>query len=189
MTNAAARNKTGNKASKEANGGFPPGKGKGKHSLLVAMVVLGVAAIGAVGWFGNFFQDSPAERARKAGVIETADAVKIPLASLNSGEAIFLAADLEGRRIRYFALKSSDGVYRSAFDACDVCFRANRGYRQEGDRMVCNNCGQAFPSVKVNELKGGCNPAPLVRTVDGGHLLIQKKDIAAGSGYFVGQRS
>ncbi|HBX44123.1 MAG TPA: DUF2318 domain-containing protein [Deltaproteobacteria bacterium] len=189
MKNTAGRKETAHTTSKGAAGGPRPGGGKGKRTFLFAAVFLGVAAIGAAGWFGYFFQDSPVERARKAGVIETADAVRIPLSALESGKAIFLEADLEGRRIHYFAVKSSDGVHRAAYDACDVCFRSNKGYRQEGDLMVCNNCGQTFPSVKVNELKGGCNPAPLVRTVDGDHLLIQKKDIAAGSGYFVGQRS
>ena len=189
MKKTAGRKEPSNRTPQEATGGPRPGGGKAKRTFLLAAVFLGVAAIGAVAWFGNFFQDSPSERARKAGVIETADAVRIPLSALESGKAIFLEADLEGRRIRYFAVKSSDGVHRAAYDACDVCFRSNKGYRQEGDLMVCNNCGQTFPSVKVNELKGGCNPAPLVRTVDGDHLQIQKKDIAAGSGYFVGQRS
>src|SRR4030042_165622 len=90
--------------------------------------------------------------------------------------------------ILFLARGSSGGVYRAAYDACDVCFRANRGYRQEGDLMVCNKCGQAFPSVKVNEVKGGCNPAPLTRTVDGDSLVIRKIDLAAGKGYFPGKR-
>ena len=30
--------------------------------------------------------------------------------------------------------------------------------------MVCNNCGQKFSSDLINEIKGGCNPAPLERT-------------------------
>jgi uncharacterized membrane protein len=163
---------------------------RGKRLPIVAALILaGIATIGAAAMFGTGCSKSPADVAREAGVIETADAVKIPLSVLESGKAIFLAADMDGKRIHYFALKSSDGVFRAAYDACDVCFRSNKGYRQEGDLMVCNNCGQMFPSVKVNVLKGGCNPAPLVRTVDGDHLLIQKKDIAAGSSYFVGQRS
>ncbi len=29
--------------------------------------------------------------------------------------------------IQYFILKSSDGVIRAAFDACDVCWRAGKG--------------------------------------------------------------
>ena len=153
--------------------------------ILVVAVAKGTRA----GWFGDMFQKSPAEVAKAAGVVETAETVKIPLKSLESGKAIFLQADLGGQQIHYFALRSSDGVYRAAYDTCDVCFRANRGYRQEGDLMVCNNCGQQFPSVKVNVVKGGCNPAPLARKVEGEHLVIRKSDIAAGGPYFVTKRS
>ena len=160
-------------------------------ALLVGfLIVVAAAAAGSgAGWFGTLFQKSPAETAKAAGVVETAETVKIPLKSLESGKAIFLRADLGGQQIHYFALKSSDAVYRAAYDTCDVCFRANRGYRQEGDLMVCNNCGQQFPSVKVNEVKGGCNPAPLAREVDGEYLVIQKRDIAAGAPFFTSRRS
>jgi uncharacterized membrane protein len=153
--------------------------------ILVAAVAKGTRA----GWFGDMFKNSPAEAAKAAGVIETADTVKIPLKSLESGRAIFLQADLGGQQIHYFALKSSDAVYRAAYDACDVCFRANRGYRQEGDLMVCNNCGRQFPSVKVNVVKGGCNPAPLARKMEGEFLVIRKSDIAAGGPFFASKRS
>jgi uncharacterized membrane protein len=141
------------------------------------------------GWFGDILRKSPAETAKAAGVVETAETVKIPLTTLDSGKAIFLEADLGGRQVHYFALKSSDGVYRAAYDTCDVCFKANRGYRQEGDLMVCNNCGQKFPSVRVNEVKGGCNPAPLDRKVEGDNLVIRKSDIEAGGHFFVRKRS
>lgn len=167
----------------------------GRLALLVVLLVAGLIFVGAVakgtggGWFGALFKQTPAEVARASGVEETADEVRIPLRSLDPGKAIFLQANLAGVEIHYFVLKSSDGVYRAAYDACDVCFRANRGYRQEGDLMVCNNCGQSFPSVKVNEVKGGCNPSPLARTVDGEHLLIRKADLAAGGPYFPGKRT
>ena len=159
--------------------------------LLVGGLILiaGIAKGSGAGWFGDMFKKSPAEAAKASGVVETPDEVKIPLKSLDPGKAIFLKADIAGKEIHYFALKSSDGIYRAAYDACDVCFRANRGYRQEGDLMVCNKCGQAFPSVKVNEVKGGCNPAPLARIVDGQSLVIRKGDLAAGKDYFPGKRS
>ncbi len=86
--------------------------------------------------------------------------------------------------IRYFILKSSDGIIRAAFDACDVCWPAGKGYYQEGDNMVCRNCGRRFASVMVNEVQGGCNPAPLNRTMDNGKLVIQVKDILDGRQYF-----
>jgi uncharacterized membrane protein len=86
--------------------------------------------------------------------------------------------------IRYFILKSSDGVIRAAFDACDVCWPAGKGYYQEGDHMVCRNCGRRFASVMVNEVQGGCNPAPLTRSLENDKLIIQIKDIQEGHQYF-----
>jgi len=86
--------------------------------------------------------------------------------------------------IQYFILKSSDGVIRAAFDACDVCWPAGKGYQQSGDVMVCRNCGRKFASVLVNEVKGGCNPAPLNRTVEDGKVVLQINDILSGKQYF-----
>ncbi|MBL7205106.1 MAG: DUF2318 domain-containing protein [Desulfobacteraceae bacterium] len=86
--------------------------------------------------------------------------------------------------IQYFILKSSDGVIRAAFDACDVCWPAGKGYQQSGDVMICRNCGRKFASVKVNEVKGGCNPAPLNRKVEDGKVVLQINDILPGKQYF-----
>lgn len=83
----------------------------------------------------------------------------------------------QGKTIPFFVMRSSDGVIRAAFDACDVCYAQRKGYRQEGDVMVCNNCGQRFPSVRINIEEGGCNPAPLTRTTQGDTVVILEKDI------------
>ena len=91
--------------------------------------------------------------------------------------------------IKYFILKSSDGIIRAAFDACDVCWREGKGYQQQGDNMVCRNCGQRFASVLVNEVKGGCNPAPLKRAIQGNKLVIRVSDIQEGGMYFNSGRS
>lgn len=153
--------------------------------VLVAVVVAGAQA----GLLDGLFKKSPAEAAKAAGVVETADQVKIPLKSLDSGKALFLETDSERRKLYYFALKNADGNYRAALDACEVCFRTNRGYRQEGDLMVCNNCGQTFPSNRIGEIKGGCNPHPLANRIEGGQMVIRKTDIVAGKDYFARKRS
>jgi uncharacterized membrane protein len=111
-------------------------------------------------------------------------AVRLPLATFDDGQAHTYTYDADGVEIEFFVLKSSDGVIRAAFNACDVCFLAKQGYRQEGDEMVCNNCGQRFPSGRINEVRGGCNPSPLERTIEGDELVIRVDDILAGSGYF-----
>ena len=90
----------------------------------------------------------------------------------------------DGVTIRYFIIRSSDGVIRAAFDACDVCWPENKGYSQKGDFMVCKNCGKQFPSARINEASGGCNPAPLHRKVEKGNVIIHVSDILQGKRYF-----
>jgi uncharacterized membrane protein len=110
--------------------------------------------------------------------------VRLPAADFDDSKARFYAFQGSGKMISFFVLKSSDGVIRAAFDACDVCFASKRGYHQEGDEMVCDNCGSRFPSDQINQVSGGCNPAPLVRTVQGGDVLINAADLEAGALYF-----
>ena len=110
--------------------------------------------------------------------------VTFPVSLFDDGKARHFE-HVDGKHtIRYFVLKSSDGVIRAAYDACDVCWPAGKGYYQDGDYMVCRNCGRRFESVLVNEVKGGCNPAPLKRALDNGKLVIQVKDILEGRQYF-----
>ncbi len=73
---------------------------------------------------------------------------------------------------------------RAAFDACDVCYREKKGYRQDGNVMVCVNCGQKFTLDKINFVHGGCNPSPLEREFNGDSLVISKNDVIAGGIYF-----
>jgi len=110
--------------------------------------------------------------------------VKIALADVSDGKAHFYSYDAGGTQVKYFVLKSSDGKVRAAFDACDVCFAQKKGYHQEGDEMVCNNCGRRFPSTKINEVEGGCNPSPIERTVKGQDLVLTTDELQAGVQYF-----
>ncbi|MEE8398014.1 MAG: DUF2318 domain-containing protein [Desulfobacterales bacterium] len=124
--------------------------------------------------------DSAAKNVAGNGASE----VTFPASLFDDGSARYFQYADSGTTIRYFVLKSSDGVIRAAFDACDVCWREGKGYQQEGDVMVCRNCGQRFASVRVNEVKGGCNPAPIDRKIRGDQVVLQVKNIIAGRGYF-----
>ena len=75
-------------------------------------------------------------------------------------------------------------MVRAAFDACDTCYRAKLGYRQQGDVMLCNKCQRSFRSVDINVLQGGCNPAPLERAVVGDQVVITAAALALGTDYF-----
>ncbi len=61
------------------------------------------------------------------------------------------------------AFKASDGSIRTAFNTCQVCYDSGYGYYvQEGDVLVCQNCGNRFPADKVGIEVGGCNPIPIM---------------------------
>lgn len=127
----------------------------------------------AFGLFGG-----PKEVKAQAGT------VTIPLAEVSDGKAHFYSFKTGGKEVKFFAVKSRDGMVRTALDACDVCYRAKKGYVQEGDAMKCVNCGMKFSTARIMEVKGGCNPHPLPRTTDAKNLTIREADLAAGVGYF-----
>jgi uncharacterized membrane protein len=120
----------------------------------------------------------------KGAVKSASEGVSVPLSELTGKARFYDYKTASGKTVRFFAMKSSDGVYRAALDACDVCFAAKKGYRQEGDDMVCNNCGNHFHSAQVNEVKGGCNPVGLERKVEGDRLNVSAKELEAGASYF-----
>jgi len=110
--------------------------------------------------------------------------IRISLSDL-SGTAKFFDYKLsDNKPIRFFVIKSSDGVYRAALDACDTCYHAKKGYHQEGDDMVCNNCGLHFHSSQINEVHGGCNPVSLPRTIEGSQLVIKASELESREAYF-----
>lgn len=164
----------------------------------IGLLVMGVAMLAGVGRqapsgpvVANSGAAGAGDAARRAAANFTTLApapngkFTFPAADFADGKARFYTVAQGGKEIDFFVVKSSDGVLRAAIDSCDVCYQARRGYRQEGDEMVCNNCGQRFASVKINEVKGGCNPVPLTRTVQGDTLIIEQSDLVAeGSRYF-----
>lgn len=110
--------------------------------------------------------------------------VRLPLSTFDDGQAHHYTFMHEGNPLEFFVIKSGDGVVRAAFNACDVCFLEHKGYTQDGDEMVCNNCGRRFPADQINVQQGGCNPSPLERSVSGEELIIQFEDLLTGQDLF-----
>ena len=143
----------------------------------VMSVVIGVLALSAMIVFLSATQ--------RVAAAKPAAEVVYPVKTFQNGDARFYSyPSSNGITIKYFVMKSSDGVIRAAFNACDVCWREGKGYTQKGDFMICNNCGRRFSSVRINEVQGGCNPAPLARTIRGDSVILQVKDILEGGQYF-----
>ena len=143
---------TDNRERKRAQfaGGARPGS-KAKPLLVVAVVaLLALAAFFVFRGRG----DRPAATAVNNPA--AAGEIRIPLSELSGTAKFYDYVLADNKKMRFFALKSSDGVYRAALDACDTCYHAKKGYHQEGDDMVCNNCGLHFHSAQVNEVLCKC---------------------------------
>lgn len=113
-----------------------------------------------------------------SGDVIQEEVIKIPLSEISQNAKFY---KYEG--IGYFAVKAKDGTIKTAFDACDVCYSAKKGYRQEGDYMICNNCGNkyAISSLGTENLRGGgCWPGYLPSEVEGENLIIKKSDLEKG---------
>ena len=129
-----------------------------------------------VGFIGGI--NSPLPNKQYPAIKADNGEIRIPTSIFEDRQAHFSSTTLpDGQPINFFVLKSADGVIRAAIDACDVCYAARKGYHQDGDDLVCNNCGLHFPSNRINEVKGGCNPSPLTRTVEGNSVVIKISDL------------
>jgi uncharacterized membrane protein len=163
-----------------------PSRRKSKSTLILIAVLLVLAGVGVYLVISSS-NDNPTATAVATNATSSAPDsrdIRISLSDL-SGTAKFFDYKLsDNKPIRFFVIKSSDGVYRAALDACDTCYHAKKGYHQEGDDMICNNCGLHFHSAQINEVHGGCNPVGLPRTIEGNQLVIKASELESRGGYF-----
>jgi uncharacterized membrane protein len=102
------------------------------------------------------------------------------------GTAKFFSYTTEaGKQIQFFVTSGSDGQVRVAFDACNACFRAKKGFYQAGSFMVCRNCRMkiAIDSIsKRNSL--GCNPVAIDFQQEDSMMNIRVEELEIGSQFF-----
>ncbi|HEX8560307.1 MAG TPA: DUF2318 domain-containing protein [Pyrinomonadaceae bacterium] len=178
---SALRSEREEKRTQFAQGEEGAGKGNAAKILaLAAVALLGLAAYIFAGSGGG----AAAVAGRGGPLRAEGGAVSVPVGELGAKARFYEYKAASGKTVRFFAMRSSDGVYRAALDSCDVCFAARQGYRQEGDDMVCNKCGNHFHSAQINEVRGGCNPVGLERKVEGDRLTISARSLEAGASYF-----
>lgn len=99
----------------------------------------------------------------------------IPISGI-SETAKFYPVEIDGTNLEVIAVKAPDGTIRTAFNTCQICFDSGKGYyKQEGDVLVCQNCGNRFKLSQVEIEAGGCNPWPIFpdnKTVDDINITI-----------------
>jgi high-affinity iron transporter len=101
--------------------------------------------------------------------------VRIPLSELTDSSLHFYTADVNGTVIRFLVIHQTNGNYAVALDACQICGWA--GYRQEGQNVICRNCGATIYIPSIGE-HGGCNPVPVQSKVERGEVIVDLSALA-----------
>ncbi len=101
--------------------------------------------------------------------------VHVALSDLMDSSLHFYTADLNTTTIRFLVLHKASGDYVVALDACQIC--GTVGYRQEGQNIVCRNCG-AVMNIPSIGMPGGCNPIPVKSGLEGGELIVDLSALA-----------
>ena len=85
------------------------------------------------------------------------------------------------KNIYFFIVKASDGSYRAAANACEVCHGSQKGFSQVGNLIRCENCRVTYSKDKIALEKGGCNPGPIDSkvAVEDGQLVLNISDVEA----------
>jgi len=159
-------------------------------AAIAVIAVIGILAVkgsGAKGEAANKAAQAPAA-AVSVTVAPAANGDLIIAISDISSTAKFYPVEIDGTKLEVIAVKAPDGTIRTAFNTCQVCYSSGRGYyKQEGNVLVCQNCGNRFGMDQVEVLSGGCNPVPIFpenKTVDATNITISKDFLAEAKGIF-----
>ncbi len=102
--------------------------------------------------------------------------------------AKFYSYTVNGVKLEVIAVKASDGTVRTALNTCQVCYDSGRGfYTQQGNELICNNCGNRFKIDQIEKQKFGCNPIPIFqedKTDNGKYIIISRNFLAQNTDYF-----
>lgn len=128
---------------------------------------LAAAAILLLAVAATFFAKGEANETGETGgtsevsVLQEGESLVIPVSELST-TAQFYPVEVNGTQMEIIAVKDAEGNLRTAFNTCQVCYSSGRGYYvQEGDTLVCQNCGNRFTVDQIEVESGGCNPWPI----------------------------
>lgn len=144
-----------------------------KNLLIVFVLIVFCVAVSA--FFGNqkdkdtsesnTASETMAEKTEadkeEVQVINEGESLVIPISDISS-TASFYTVEVDGTQMEILAVADSQGNIRTACNTCQICYGSGRGYYvQDGNALVCQNCGNRFTVDQVEIETGGCNPWPI----------------------------
>ena len=174
----------------------PVKKNKSKNVVCAVIGIAAVLVVAAIllisGKKGNDIAQAPSNTTSTEAVSTPAEVQAEDMVIQKSGiteTATFIPYKAGNTDMEVIAVKAPDGTIRTALNTCQVCYDSGRGYYvQEGNALVCQNCGNRFKISQIEKEKNGCNPVPILssdKTEDdstitiSGKFLIENKELFA----------
>ena len=100
--------------------------------------------------------------------------VHIALAGLKPGQLNLYKYQASETDVTFMVIKREEDDIAVALNACSIC--PPRGYHQEGQVLVCDNCNAPI-NIETVGMPGGCNPRPLAASLVDGEVQITSADL------------
>ena len=132
-----------------------------KNNLPLILTAVGIVCVAVVAVIIGGGLGNSAEIPDTGSEIASGGYLTILTAEIGSA-ASFYPITVDGMQMEVLAVRASDGTIRTAFNTCQNCYTSGAGYYvQQGDDLVCQNCGFHFTPDQVEIQSGGCNPWPI----------------------------
>ena len=106
---------------------------KSRAPLIIACVCA-ILVFGGAFAFYSLSGKNTVDSNLQAVMTADSEVVSYPANLFEDGKARHFKYQNDDITVRYFILKSSDGIIRAAFDACDVCWPAGKGINHDTKR-------------------------------------------------------
>ncbi|MGA1792488.1 MAG: Fe-S-containing protein [Thermoplasmatota archaeon] len=156
---------------------------KKQRNFFVVVGILVVISILAYGMYNYMKNDDESEPISYRDNDVSGSDIVLKKTDLSDGKFHYFAHAIDGVSVKYFSVIDDTGKVRTAFDACEVCYEAKKGYTKDGDYAKCQNCGQKFSLSDLgtkNAENRGCWPGYLPHADGADNIRIKISDLRTG---------
>jgi len=73
----------------------------------------------------------------------------------------FFSVTIDGINMEIMAFTAPDGTIRLALNRCERCYKSGKGFIQENNKTICQQCDMLINIDSIGIESGGCFPIPI----------------------------
>ena len=143
-----------------------------KTIILPTIAIVFVVIVGVIFFLNNNNTTSDITNSTNNIMPTTNDGIIIDTTTLTT-KVLFIDYVIDGTKMQVMSVIDSNGTPRVALNTCQSCNGSPYAYFvQDGESIVCQNCGQYFAIDVMGIAKDGCNPIPVEYNIDDDNIII-----------------